>query len=112
MLVAALALPLAGCSISYSDGYRVGHVQKLSTKGFVFKVVEGEMATEGIKAQQIDGRISSVWTFNVLDAEVQKQLVDAADKRVKIHYKEWIYPNPFTMSTAYEATKIEIYQGN
>lgn len=104
----AIASLVAGCSISYSDGYRVGHLQKYTNKGFVFKVYEGELATDGIKSSAIDRRMSSTWEFNVLSEEVNKQLATIGEKKVKLYYKEWIIKNPFTMTTPYEVTKIEV----
>lgn len=107
---AILSCSLLGCSASYSDGYRVGYLQKLSKKGFIIKVVEGEMATDGIKSNQIDGRISSTWVFNVLDTNIEKQLANAGNKKVKIYYKEWMWANPITMSSPYEVIKVDIYE--
>ena len=106
----ALSMALAGCSYSVSDGYKIGHIQKVTTKGIINKVVEAELSTEGIKANQIDGRLSSVWTFNVLNPDVVKQLDEAGTKPIKVHYKQWLWKNPIYMTSSYEATKIEVNQ--
>ena len=106
----ALSMALAGCSYSVSDGYRIGHIQKVTSKGIFNKVIEVELSTEGMKANQIDGRLASVWTFNVLNTDVVKQLDEAGTKPIKVHYKQWLWKNPIYMTSSYEATKIEVNQ--
>lgn len=70
-LVAASASVFAEC---YSEGIRVGNVQKFSVKGYVNKSWEGELVMEGEKisgnAQRIKG--GNVWKFSVLDPAVAK----------------------------------------
>lgn len=58
----------------YSEGVRVGSIQKFSSKGYVNKSWEGELVIEGEKikgnANGIKG--GNVWAFSVLDASVAK----------------------------------------
>ena len=63
----------AGC---YSDGIRVGVVQKISAKGYMSKSWEGEMVQEGIKSGQ--NGISNIWKFSTLNGQVAKTIEDAA----------------------------------
>ena len=58
----------------YSEGVRVGTLQKFSSKGMVSKSWEGELVMEGEKikgnANGIKG--GNVWAFSVLDPAVAK----------------------------------------
>ena len=54
---------------SYSDGERVGILQKLSHKGFVCKTTEGELAL-----YVVAGMSPQIWNFTVRDAKVAQHL--------------------------------------
>lgn len=74
----------------YSEGERAGVVSKLSTKGYVFKTVEGEL---NVGAQgQVGNMATNLWAFTVADdnEEIAKQLEEAmtAGKRVTLHYEQ------------------------
>jgi hypothetical protein len=80
IMVAALALTaLAATAECYSDGVRVGSVQKFSSKGFVNKSWEGELVMEGEKiAGNANGiRGGNIWAFSVLDPKVAKVIDEA-----------------------------------
>lgn len=68
---------------SYSDGERVGVVQKLSRKGWLCKTSEGELAM-----YVVGGIAPQIWSFTVHDKAVLGQLNDALGKRVRVHYDE------------------------
>ena len=81
-ILIALSLSLAAVAAyadCYSEGVRVGTVQKFSSKGYVNKSWEGELVMEGEKikgnAQGIRG--GNVWAFSVLDPAVAKVIDDA-----------------------------------
>ena len=54
---------------SYSDGDRVGYLQKLSRKGWVCKTQEGELAMT-----TVPGVAPLLWNFTVWDETVAKKL--------------------------------------
>ena len=68
---------------SYSDGERVGVLQKLSRKGWVCKTTEGELAL-----YVVSGVAPQIFYFTVRDAAVARQLNDALGERVRLHYTE------------------------
>jgi hypothetical protein len=68
---------------SYSEGERVGVLQKLSRKGWVCKTWEGELAL-----YVVSGVAPQIWTFTVRDDQVAQQLNVALGKRVRLHYEE------------------------
>lgn len=68
---------------SYSEGERVGVLQKLSRKGFVCKTAEGELAL-----YIISGVTPQIWTFTVRDPEVSRRLDAMLGERVRLHYTE------------------------
>ena len=68
---------------SYSDGERVGVLQKLSHKGFVCKTSEGELAM-----YVVAGMAPQIWNFTVRDAQVAKRLEAMLGERARLHYTE------------------------
>ncbi|MBK9999428.1 MAG: hypothetical protein IPO99_20445 [Nitrospira sp.] len=71
---------------SYSDGDRVGYLQKLSRKGWICKTQEGELAMT-----TVPGVAPVLWSFSVWDDAVAKKLDGQMGKRVVLHYKEFRY---------------------
>lgn len=81
-VLAAAALLLSMQAVSaecYSDGIRVGTVQKFSRKGLMNKSWEGELVMEGTKiaGDKTGIRGGNVWKFSALDPEVAK-VIDSA----------------------------------
>jgi hypothetical protein len=68
---------------SYSDGERVGILQKLSHKGFLCKTTEGELAL-----YVVAGMAPQIWTFTVRDAQVARRLDGMLGERIRLHYTE------------------------
>lgn len=80
LIATAIALSaIAAQADCYSEGVRVGTVQKFSSKGLINKSWEGELVMEGEKikgnANGIKG--GNVWAFSVLDAQVANVINDA-----------------------------------
>ena len=87
-LVAILLLGFAGYTVltlwwSYSEGERVGILQKLSRKGWVCKTYEGELAL-----YVISGVAPQIWSFTVRDPAVARRLNETLGSRVRLHYTE------------------------
>ena len=69
-----IALLLAGCG-EYSDGVRIGTIQKFSYKGLVAKTWEGEMLLGGLKRKtstdsngnSSTSMVANIWAFTVED---------------------------------------------
>jgi hypothetical protein len=109
LMLAVLAFIYINFLDTYSTGTRVGHVVKLSERGFVIKTWEAQLDVAGT-ATDLQGRV--LWEFSVDDDEVAKQ-VDAAQtkgKRVKIFYHEEVYVAPWRGDTNYIADKVEIVE--
>ena len=68
---------------SYSEGERVGTLQKLSKKGWLCKTNEGELAM-----YIVSGVAPQVWDFTVRDDDVAAQLNQHLGPRVRLHYHE------------------------
>ena len=80
-LVISLSLAPAIADSCYSEGMRVGTVQKFSQKGYVNKSWEGELVMEGTTFRSDASgnvRAGNVWKFSVLDANVAKVIDEAA----------------------------------
>jgi hypothetical protein len=82
-LLAVAAYPYAALHWSYSDGERVGVLQKLSRKGWLCKTYEGELAL-----YVVSGVAPQIWSFTIRDEKVAKKLNESLGKRVRLHYDE------------------------
>lgn len=74
-MMAMLTLP-AHAEDCYSDGVRVGTIQKFSKKGMLVKSWEGELVMDGIK-MKAGAQGGTVWTFSVQDPQVAAVIDDA-----------------------------------
>jgi hypothetical protein len=68
---------------SYSEGERVGVLQKFSRKGWLCKTNEGELAL-----YVVAGVAPQIWDFSVRDPAVARDLNAALGERVRLHYTE------------------------
>lgn len=73
-----------GCN--YSDGDRVGYLQKLSRKGWFCKTHEGELAMT-----TVPGVAPVLWNFSVWNDDIARKLDGQIGKRVVLHYRELRY---------------------
>jgi hypothetical protein len=73
----------AALSWSYSEGERVGYVQKLSKKGWVCKTWEGELAMV-----TMPGAIPEKFYFSVRSDAVAAQLNRSLGRRVSLKYTQ------------------------
>ena len=94
-------------AFSYSNGDRVGYVQKISNKGWIFKTWEGELAMVNMP-----GAMSEKFLFSVRDDAVAKSIQDTMGKRVRISYEEHVgLPVSWFAETRYFVTAVEIVEG-
>ncbi len=86
LLAAVGAVTLYGWSVlswSYSDGDRVGYVQKFSHKGWLCKTWEGELAMV-----TMPGAIPEKFYFSVRDEAAAAIINRTLGKRVSLHYTQ------------------------
>jgi len=84
VLVGAGALwVLITLTFSYSDGDRIGYVQKFSHRGWICRTWEGELAMT-----PVPGAVPQIFSFTVRDPKVAQQIHDAEGKKVAVHYQE------------------------
>ncbi len=111
-LLLLLGLPLLGfaawtwisLNVSYSNGERVGYVQKISKKGWACKTWEGELSMISIP-----GSVPQIFAFTVRDEAVARNLLDAAGKRVAITYDQHRFvPSECFGETEYFVTAIRV----
>src|SRR5262245_2740089 len=67
----------------YSEGERAGILQKFSSKGWLCKTHEGELAIS-----IVPGVTPVIWDFSVRDVSLAPQINAALGKRVVLHYRE------------------------
>jgi hypothetical protein len=103
----AIALIFAGYFLfvfnwNYSEGERAGWVQKLSSKGWLCKTWEGEMAMV-----TMPGTTSEKFIFTVWDDATAEQINNLMGKRVSLHYEEKVgIPTSCFGDTRYYVTKV------
>ncbi len=83
LIVLAAGWIWAMMSWSYSSGERAGWVQKFSSKGWICKTWEGELALV-----TMPGTAQEKFLFTVRDEKVAQQINAAMGKRVSLHYDE------------------------
>jgi hypothetical protein len=87
---------------SYSEGERAGWVQKISSKGWLCKTWEGEMAMVSMP-----GSMSEKFLFTVWNDATADQISKLMGKRVSLHYEEKAgIPTSCFGETRYYVTKI------
>jgi len=69
---------------SFSDGDRVGYLQKFSRKGWLCKTYEGELAMT-----TVPGVAPVLWQFSVWDESVAEKINHFLGKKVVLHYREY-----------------------
>lgn len=74
---------LVTLTYSYSDGDRIGYVQKLSHRGWLCRTWEGELAM-----MPLPGVPPQIFNFTVRDEAVAKRVKEAEGRRVALHYQE------------------------
>lgn len=102
----AVLLVLFALFGNYSGGERVGHIIKISKKGYVFKTWEGQLNTGEIQ--------QGLWEFSVKqdDTEILDQLREAMKigNRVALHYDEKYISLPFLGDTKNFITEVELLE--
>jgi len=109
IVAGALALVLAAALYvlvvvfwSYSSGERAGWVQKFSSKGWLCKTWEGEMAMVSMPGTTADKFYFTVW-----DEEVAERINKVMGKRVSLHYEEKVgIPTSCFGETRYYVNKV------
>src|SRR6266481_5686268 len=87
---------------SYSEGERAGWVQKLSSKGWLCKTWEGEMAMVSMP-----GSTTEKFFFTVWDDATAEEINKVMGKRVSLHYEEKVgIPTRCFGETRYYVTKV------
>jgi hypothetical protein len=91
ILIALVVVPLGiaalwtavTLSFSYSDGDRIGYVQKFSHKGWICRTWEGELAMS-----PVPGAAPEIFSFTVREDAVAKRVAAMEGKKVAVHYEE------------------------
>ena len=70
-------------NFDYSEGERAGYLQKFSSKGWICKTWEGELAMVNLP-----GAMPEIFRFSVRDDAVAERLSKVAGQRVRLHYEQ------------------------
>jgi hypothetical protein len=115
VLAAAALLTACRCGdpqADYSDGYRVGRVEKISHKGLVWKSWEGYLVLAGFNVDDKGNATRETFEFSVLDknAATVVPVLERAQEHsgmVKLHYQQdWMdqlhYSSSYFVDSAVE----------
>lgn len=95
----------------YSEGTRAGVVIKVSTRGTIFKTMEGQLNMMSFGAVKSSNAMAEVFEFSVEpgDSLIYKELqeVSLTGERVNLHFKERYGVLPWRGETPYFITKID-----
>jgi hypothetical protein len=99
-----LVFGLAGCGMHYSDGSRVGVVQKLSKRGFFCKTWEGAMLMAAQNVMQPE-----TFAFSVEDESVLPALTEAmrSGKQVELVYVQKVFNPPCSPNSEYRIVGVK-----
>ncbi len=109
-----IAVNTSACMPDYSEGSRVGVINKLSNKGIFFKSWEGEMSLGGFRnktnvSSGSDGSIhtstsivANVFAFTVKDPALVGQIKAAmlSGQPVELEYSQYLLP-PLSQGSSY-----------
>jgi hypothetical protein len=70
-------------NFDYSEGERAGYVQKFSSRGWICKTWEGELAMVNLP-----GAMPEIFRFSVRDDAVAQRLNKSLGQRVRLHYEQ------------------------
>lgn len=73
---------------TYSDGYRVGLLQKFSHKGNIFKTYEGEMILSSVSSTSNVALASEKFIFSVVNKDIIRTLDTIQGQTVIVHYTQ------------------------
>ena len=104
LILAPLTYFLVVFNWSYADGEHAGWVQKFSSKGWLCKTWEGEMAMVSLP-----GSTPEKFYFTVMDDKVADEVAKAIGKRVSLHYEQKVgIPTSCFGETRYYVKGIEV----
>src|SRR5687768_3814988 len=93
-------------SYSYSEGNRVGFVQKLSRRGWLCKTWEGEL-----QLSNIPGSAPVLFQFTVRSDSIAKVIENAGGKQLQLYYKQHVgLPTDCFGDTEYFVDGVRIVQ--
>jgi hypothetical protein len=91
---------------SYSDGDRVGYVQKFSRRGFVCKTWEGELAMVAVP-----GSTPEKFYFTVRDEAVAAAINGSLGRRVALRYEQHLgVPTTCFGDTEYFVAEVKVVE--
>jgi hypothetical protein len=104
VIILAVAYVFGVASYNYSSGERAGWVQKFSSKGWLCKTWEGEMAMVSMPGSTSEKFVFTVWNDGVAE-QINKQM----GKRVSLHYEEKVgIPTSCFGETRYYVTAVKV----
>jgi hypothetical protein len=114
LLAVVIVLPLfvftvwagAALAFTYSEGDRVGYVQKFGRKGWLCKTWEGEL-----QVSSIPGSAPTLFQFSVRSDSIATEITRSAGKQVALQYEQKVgVPTSCFGETEYFITGVRVIQ--
>jgi len=74
---------------SFGDGYKTGHLNLMTHKGYVFKTYEGRIILSGLKGNAGGAFEIPQFDFSVTDEKLGDSLMHCTGREVELHYIEY-----------------------
>jgi hypothetical protein len=81
----------------FGEGVKVGTLNYVVKKGFLFKTYEGEMILTGLQSKGANMMQSNEFLFSIVDEEVAQKLISSSgrNREMELHYKEYLGAIPW-----------------
>ncbi len=90
-------------NFDYAEGERAGYLQKFSSKGWICKTWEGELAMVNLP-----GAMPEIFRFSVRDDVLAERIRKVSGQRVRLHYEQHKgLPTDCFGETEYFVTEVE-----
>jgi hypothetical protein len=103
LIALAVILTASLTAFDYSEGFRIGVVDKFSKKGIICKTWEGQLIMDG---QGSYGK-SRLFKFSVEDENVAKQIQSSAGMKVRLNYTQKKLTTSCSGDSQYRITEVK-----
>jgi len=93
---------------TYSEGYRAGLLQKLSSTGMIFKTYEGEMILSSVSSTSNVVLASEKFLFTMTNKTLVRQFDTLQGNMVIVHYKQKNGRLPWQGDTPYLVDSVKV----
>lgn len=90
----------------FGEGVKVGELNYVVKKGYVFKTYEGKLIQSGIKSRQTGTLQNNEFEFSIGNKAIAEKMMANSGKFYELHYKEYKNTLPWRGFTVYVVDSI------